>query len=192
MSILGSGLIIFLGAHSLRLFANNWRSQQIARLGEKKWKGLHSIVSLVGLGLIVWGYGQGRALPAELWIPPNGMRHLAALLTAPAFVLITAAYVPGNRIKARLGHPMVAGVALWALAHLLSNGRLADALLFGAFLIWASVDWAAARRRDRAAGIRYPRGTMARDALTVLVGLLAWLAFIGFVHRWITGVSPFD
>jgi uncharacterized membrane protein len=109
----------------------------------------------------------------------------------PAFILIVAAYVPGNRIKAGLGHPMVAGVKVWAFAHLLANGTLAGVILFGAFLAWAMADFASARRRDRRAGTVYPAGTIARDAVAVIVGLVAWAAFAFYLHGWLIGVRPF-
>src|SRR5262245_54032384 len=120
------GLVIFLGAHSVRIFAEEWRARQIERLGHQPWKGLYSLVSVAGFALIVWGYGLAREHPVSLWNPPAWTRHVAALLTIITFVLWTAAYVPGNRIKAALGHPMILGVKVWALAHLISNGRLAD------------------------------------------------------------------
>jgi uncharacterized membrane protein len=124
-------------------------------------------------------------------MPPLWTRHVAALLTVPAFILIVAAYVPGNRIKAGLGHPMVAGVKVWAFAHLLANGTLAGVILFGAFLAWAMADFASARRRDRRAGTVYPAGTIARDAVAVIVGLIAWAAFAFYLHGWLIGVRPF-
>ena len=161
MTFLIIGLLLFLGAHSIRIVADGWRTERIARLGENHWKGLYSLASAAGLALIVWGYGLARAEPVALWAPPGWTRHLAALLTLPAFVLIAAAYVPGNRIKAAVGHPMVAGVKVWAIAHLLSNGNLADALLFGAFLLWAVLDFRSAHQRDRAAGVAYRPGSAA-------------------------------
>jgi uncharacterized membrane protein len=191
MTILTLGLLIFLGTHSTRIFANGWRTRQLARLGEQGWKGFYTVLSLLGFGLIVWGYGQTRSLPVDLWNPPIWTRHLAALLTVPAFVLVTAAYVPGNRFKPLLGHPMIIGVALWAVAHLLANGRLGDLLLFGAFLLWALVDFAAARRRDRLAGTRYPAGNLGRDALVLAIGLAAWGIFVKYAHLWLIGVAPF-
>jgi len=130
MTLLILGLIVFLGLHSVRIFAEDWRSARIAQWGEMRWKGLHSLGSIIGFALIIWGYGLTRATPIDLWQPPIFTRHLAALLTLPAFMLLAAAYVPGTRIRARLGHPMVLSVKLWALAHLLANGRLADVLLF--------------------------------------------------------------
>jgi uncharacterized membrane protein len=191
MSALILGLIVFLGAHSVRIFAEDWRRARIARLGENRWKGLYSLVSALGLVLIVWGYGDARTAPVDLWSPPLWTRHLAALLTLPAFVLLAAAYVPRTRIRAAVGHPMVLGVKVWALAHLLSNGRLADLLLFGAFLGWSVLDYRAARARDRATAARPPAGTAGRDALAVVAGLVGWGAFAWWLHGWLIGVRPF-
>ena len=190
MTVLILGLLIFLGAHSVRIVADPWRSAQIACMGEKRWKGLVSLVSLAGFALIVWGYGQTRG-DAALWNPPVWLNHLASLLTVPAFVLLVAAYVPGNRIKTAVGHPMVAAVKLWAFAHLICNSRPGDLLLFGTFLAWAIVDFVSARRRDRAAGTRYPAGPGWHDALVVGIGLVAWVAFAMWGHSWLIGVAPF-
>ena len=185
------GLIVFLGVQSMRIVANDWRTAQIARLGEGPWKGLYSLASLVGLVLIVWGYGQARLDPVVLWNPPEWTRHLAAVLTLLAFVLVTAAYVPGTRIKAWLGSPMVVGVKLWAFAHLIANGTLAAVVLFGSFLVWAVVDFASERRRDRAAGVVYPKGSLARDAVATVIGVVAWVLFAFWLHGWWIGVRPF-
>lgn len=190
MTLLIVGLILFLGAHSTRVFADNWRAQMIGRLGEKPWKGLIAVLSLIGFVLIVVGYGAARVDPVVLWVPPIWTRHLASPLTLVAFILLAAAYVPRNGIKARIGHPMVAGVKIWALAHLLANGTLADLLLFGSFLLWAVLDFTRSRRRDRAEGTRYPAGSLPRTLLTVVIGVVAWTVFAMFLHtRWI-GVSP--
>jgi uncharacterized membrane protein len=191
MSFLVLGLLLFLGTHSIRLVADGWRTTQVGRLGLNRWKVLYSLASALGLGLIVWGYGLARAEPVALWAPPTWTRHVAALLTLPAFILIAAAYVPGSRIKAAIGHPMVAGVKVWAIAHLLSNGNLADVLLFGAFLLWAVADFRSARRRDRAAGVSYRPGTAARDGLVVAAGAGVWALFAGFLHLWLIGVRPY-
>lgn len=191
MSFLILGLAIFLGVHSLRIFASDWRDARIADLGENTWKGIYSLASALGLGLIVWGYGMARMDAAILWNSPAWTRHVAALLTLPAFILIVAAYVPGNRIKAALGHPMVAGVKLWALAHLLANGNLADALLFGSFLAWAVASFAVSRRRDRIAGTKYPVLGWPRDAAVAAIGTGAWAAFAMIGHIWLIGVRPY-
>ncbi|MCZ7653699.1 MAG: NnrU family protein [Rhodocyclaceae bacterium] len=191
MTLLILGLILFLGMHSIRIVADDWRTARVAQFGEKGWKGLYSLASALGLALVVWGYGLARAEPVVLWAPPGWTKHVAALLTLPAFILIAAAYVPGNRIKAAVGHPMVAGVKVWAIAHLLSNGNLADVLLFGAFLAWAVLDFRSARQRDRAAGVRYAAGRGARDGIAIAAGIGAWALFAGFLHLWLIGVRPY-
>ncbi len=191
MPLLIAGLLLFLGAHSVRVFAEGWRGRFIARRGENAWKALYSLVSLVGLGLLVWGYGAARQQPVVLWASPTWTRHLAALLTVPAFVLLAAAYVPGNAIKARVGHPMVLGVKVWALAHLLANNTLADVLLFGGFLLWAVLCFRAARARDRASQVVYPAGRPGPTLISVGVGLAAWVAFAFWGHLALIGVRPF-
>lgn len=191
MPVMIAGLIVFLGLHSLRLFADGWRTAQIARLGALRWRGLYSIVSLAGFALIVWGFGMARHAPIVVWSPPTVMRHIAALLVLVASILITAAYVPGNGIKSRVGHPMLAGVKVWAFAHLLANGTLNDIILFGAFLVWAIALFAVSRRRDRAAGVTYPSRGAGQTVLTVVIGFIAWGVFAHVLHLWLIGVSPF-
>lgn len=191
MTLLVLGLLIFLGVHSVRVFAEGWRTRTIARRGEGTWKGIYSVLSIVGFVLVVWGYGVARQHPVVLWAAPTWTRHLAALLTLPAFVLLVAAYVPGNAIKARLGHPMVLGVKLWALAHLLANNTLADVLLFGGFLLWAVLAFRAARQRDRASKVVYAPGRTVPTVVTVLVGVVAWAAFAFWLHGLLIGVRPF-
>ena len=191
MTILLLGLVIFLGVHSTRIVADGWRSAQIARIGPGPWKLGYTVLSLIGFYLLLWGYGAARQAPVVLWTPPVAMRHVAGLLTLIAFVLLAATYVPRNGIKARLHHPMVLSVKLWALAHLLANGTLADVLLFGSFLAWSVLSFRSARQRDRAAGTRYPAGTMAGTLATVAVGGAAWALFAFRLHGWLIGVQPF-
>lgn len=191
MTILILGLLLFLGVHSTRIVADDWRTAQLKRLGEGAWKGIYSLLSLAGFGLILWGFGLARQQPELLWIVPAGMRHVAALLTLIAFVLLAAAYVPRNAIRASMHHPMVLAVKTWAFAHLLANGKLADLLLFGAFLAWAVVCFIALRKRDRAAGTQYPAGTAGGTAATVVAGVVAWAAFTFWLHVALIGVRPF-
>jgi uncharacterized membrane protein len=191
MSLLILGLVLFLGVHSVRIVAEPWRTRFIAARGHNTWKGLYSVMSILGFGLLVWGYGLARQQPVVLWQSPLWTRHLAALLTLPAFVILLAAYVPGNQIKARLRHPMVLAVKLWALAHLLANNTLADVLLFGGFLVWAAFSFRAARGRDRASGTVYPAGHLGPTLITVVVGVAAWAAFAFWGHAALIGVRPF-
>lgn len=191
MALLILGLVVFLGMHSVRIFADGWRTRMVARWGAGGWKGLYSLVSIAGFVALLWGFGLARQQAVLLYVPPAWFKHANALFTLAAFVLVAAAYVPRNRIKARLGHPMLAGVKLWAFGHLLATGFLHDVVLFGAFLLWAVVAFVAARRRDRRAGVVYPAGTWRGDAITVVVGIAAWAVFALWLHaRWI-GVGPF-
>ena len=191
MGVLILGLVLFLGVHSVRIVADGWRTHVLAQRGEGAWKGLYSVLSVVGLVLVVWGYGMARQQPVVLWVPPVATRHIAALLTLVAFILLTAPYVPRNGIKAWLHHPMVLGVKVWAAAHLLSNGNLADVVLFGAFLLWSVLSFRAARARDRAAGTVYPRGDAFATGITAVVGTVLWLVFSMWLHVWLIGVRPF-
>lgn len=190
MLFLICGLVLFLGCHSLRIGPASLRDGLLQRLGAGGFKGLYSIVSLIGFALIIWGYGQARLTPTPVWLPPVATRHIAILLMLPALILMVAAYVPGNVLKAKLHHPMVLSVKVWALAHLLSNGNLADILLFGSFLIWAVFNFRAARQRDRAnpteAGASKPLALI----LTLVLGTGAWAALIMGGHRLLIGVSP--
>jgi uncharacterized membrane protein len=191
MSLLIVGLVLFLGVHSVRIVAEDWRQRALQRLGEGPWKGLYSLASLAGFALIVWGFGVARQQPVVLWSTPVWTRHLAALLTLPAFVMLAAAYVPGNSIKTALKHPMVLGVKTWALAHLIANNTLAELLLFGGILGWALLDFRSARQRDRASNIVYPPGRTGPTLVTVVVGVVAWAVFAFWAHAALIGVRPF-
>lgn len=190
MTVLILGLLIFLGIHSLRIFADDWRNRQRARFGELGWKGLYSLASIIGFGLIVYGFGLARQQPALLYVPPLALRHLNALFTLLAFILVAAAYIPRNHLKAKFGHPMLLGVNVWAFGHLLATGMLHDVLLFGAFLLWAVLLFIVSRRRDRAAGTVYPAGTLQGDVLVAVVGIAAWAVFTLWLHLRLIGVSP--
>jgi uncharacterized membrane protein len=190
MAVLILGLVLFLGIHSTRIFADGWRSGMIARLGPMRWKGLYSVLSIIGFVVVIWGFRMARADTLVLWSPPVWARHAAALLMVFSFILLVAAYVPRNSIKARLHHPMVLGVKVWALAHLLANGVAASVVLFSAFLVWAVLSYRAARQRDRAANTVYPPGNAAWTGITVAAGLIAWAVFAMFLHGPLIGVRP--
>jgi uncharacterized membrane protein len=189
MGLLALGLLLFLGVHSIRVFADDWRERQIARFGKQPWRGLYSLLSIAGTVLIVIGFNRaGEQEP--WWLPLSFMPHVTALLVLVAFILFVAAYVPANHFKAKIGHPMLAGTKLWAFAHLLVNSQPRHILLFGGFLVWAIIDFVASRRRDRAAGTTYPAGTVKGDVITVVVGVVAWAAFAFYLHKALIGVSP--
>lgn len=184
------GLIAFLGLHLVRVVAEPWRARQIAALGQMRWKALYSIASIAALVLLVWGFSLAKVNTAVVWTPPKALHYVTALLVLVSFVLVAAAYIPHTKIKAASGHPMTAGIKTWAFAHLLSAGTVADVVFFGSFLVWAVLVYAAARRRDRAAGVVPSSGALSRDALAIVIGLVAWLAFALRLHQWLVGVSP--
>jgi uncharacterized membrane protein len=191
MLLLIAGLFVFLGVHSLRIFADDWRGARIAALGLNTYKAIYTLLSLAGLALIVIGYGQARAAPLVLWDPPLWTRHLSALLMLFSFVLLVAAYVPRNRIKAAVRHPMILGVKVWAAGHLIANGTAADLLLFGGFLVWSVLSFRAARARDRQHGTVAIVPTFAGTVTTIVVGAVAWAVFAQYLHGWLIGVRPF-
>lgn len=192
MGLLIAGLFVFLGLHSIRMLADGWRGRMLQRYGEAVYKGIFSVLSLMGLALVVYGFGLAREAPVVLWVPPLALRHAASLLTLVAFVLLVAAYVPRNAIKARWHHPMVLSVKTWALAHLLANGHVAHLVLFGSFLIWSVCNFIVARRRDRMAGTRYPAATVAGTTTMLVVGVAVWALFAFQLHGWLIGIRPFS
>lgn len=192
MLVLILGLIVFIGAHSVRIVAPAWRDRMVARFGEGAWKGVYSLVALLGIVLIVWGYALARQSPIVLWDPPVWTRHLALVLMFPVFVLLAAAYLPGH-IKATLQHPMLTAVKLWAVAHLLANGTLADVVLFGSLLAWAVVDRISVKRREATA----PPATaatpkVASDLIAFAIGLALYAVFVFYLHEWLFGVAPLE
>jgi uncharacterized membrane protein len=191
MTVLILGLLVFLGLHSLRVFADGWRSRQVARLGPMRWKALYSVGAIAGFVLICWGFGLARQHPLPLYAPPLWLRQLNALFTLVAFVLLAAARVPRNHLKARLHHPQTLAVKVWAFGHLLATGMLHDVVLFGSFLVWSVVLFASARRRDRRLGTVYAEGTVRGDVVVTVAGLALWALFAFWLHVVLMGVSPF-
>jgi uncharacterized membrane protein len=189
MGIFLVGLVLFLGIHTVRIVAPDWRAAQVARLGEGAWKGLYSGLAALGLGLLIYGYVVARQSPVVLYTPPTAFRHLALLLMLPVFPLLAATYLPG-RIKAMTRHPMLLATKLWATSHLLANGTLADVLLFGGFLVWAVADRISVKRRAAATPSGESRAGPLNDILAVGIGLVVYGVFLAGAHRWLFGVSP--
>lgn len=185
------GLVLLLGVHSLRALAPGLRERAVARIGAGPWKGAYSLVSLAGLALVIWGFGIARHDPTVVWRPPAWTAHVTALFAVVGFVLVTAAYIPGSRIKAVLGHPMLAGVKTWAFGHLIGNGTLAGIVLFGVLLVWSAWMFATLRRRDRAAGEVASPGSGARDAAVAVAGIVIALVFAKYLHGPLIGLAPF-
>lgn len=185
MARLIAGLVLFLGIHSVAIFAPAWRDRMASRLG-LGWRAVYSLVALAGLVLIAGGYAQARLDPVVLWQSPGVLRMATVVLMLPVFPLLFAAYLPG-RIRARLKHPMLAGVKLWAFAHLLSNGMLADLLLFGGVLAWAVADRISLKRRPQRQVASAPPSRW-NDVIAVILGLVAYAVFVRWLHGWLTGM----
>ena len=181
------GLVGFLGIHSIAILAPGWRARAIGRVGAMRWKALYSIASLAAFVAMLHGYGQSRLAPAIVYVPPLAARHLAFAVMLPVFPLLLSAYLPG-RLRTAVGHPMLTATMLWAVAHLLANGNLADVLLFGGFLAWAVADRVSVSRRD-APGSTARTGRPRNDALAIVGGLLLYVAFVAWGHGALIGVS---
>lgn len=181
------GLFGFLGVHSIRIVAPAWRERMLARLGEKPWKGLYTLLSLGFFALMVWGFGQAKLQSSLVWAPPTGLRHVAYLIVLVAFVLLAAAYVPRNAFKRRLGHPMLVGTTLWAFAHLLMSGLAHAMLLFAGFLVWSLLALASARNRPAPPP---PNSRLPMTLLTVVIGIALYMIFVLWLHLWLVGIAP--
>jgi uncharacterized membrane protein len=182
-----AGLALFLGVHTLTT-QRELRASVIASTGEGGYKIFYALVSLLGLVLIVWGFAQYRATGwIDVWYPPKTLKHIAVALMLPAVILVVSAYIRG-RIYATLKHPMLAGVKLWAAAHLLANGDLGSIVLFGSFLGWAVFDRISLKRRADAGGPPIPVGGPGNDLIAVAVGIVAWLALAFAFHPVVIGV----
>ncbi len=186
MMVLVVGIVIFLGIHSVRILAPEFRDAQIAARGEGAWKGIYSLVSAVGLGLIIWGYALARPEAAFIYEPPTWMKHINLLLMLFAFISMMVANVPTGRLKPILKHPFLLAIKLWAFGHLLSNGDLASLVLFGSFLAWAIWDRIAVKRRgDFGPTVA---GPVSNDVIAVVSGIALYLLFVWKAHEWLIGV----
>ncbi|HLR78837.1 MAG TPA: NnrU family protein [Burkholderiaceae bacterium] len=190
MAILVFGLIVFLGIHSVQIVRPGLRERIIQKAGSvSAWKLTFSGLATIGLLLVILGYSLARYQTPVWYQPPAGLRHLALLVMLPVFPLLFATYLKG-RISQLVGHPMLAATALWAIAHLLANGSMADVLLFGSFLVWALADWWSVRRRGEKRQPGRPEHWRRNDAVAVVAGVAVYGVFIAGLHRWLFGVSP--
>jgi uncharacterized membrane protein len=188
MTYLLAGLALFLGAHSTAIVAPAWRDRMATRLGENAWKAVYGVVSIAGFVLLVKGYGTTRAEPVPLYMPPVALKHIAAIVMLPVFPLLLSTYLPG-RIKSGVKHPMLTATKLWAVAHLLANGMLADVVLFGSILAWAVADRISLKRRPARPVRAAPEGRF-NDLIAVVAGFALYVWFVARGHLYLIGVSP--
>ncbi len=192
MLIMILGIIVFLGIHSVRIVAPEWRLAKMEQWGENTWKGLYSVISLVGFVLLVWGYGMARPDAPILYEPPAWMKHIAELLMLFAFIFLGAYIARPGRMKPALKHPMLIAIKTWALAHLLANGDLASLILFLSFLAWAVADRIAIKRQERA-GLAAPyivAGPASNDIIAIVIGVVLYGLFVWKLHELLIGVPP--
>ena len=181
------GLVLFLGVHALTT-QRGLRASFVASMGEGGYKIGYALVSFLGLALIVWGFAHYRATGwIDVWYPPTALKHLAVALMLPAVILVVASYIRG-RIYSTLKHPMLSGIKLWALAHLLANGDVGSIILFGSFLCWAVFDRISLKHRTDSGAPPIPVGGRGNDAIAVAVGVVAYLALAFAFHPVVIGV----
>jgi len=186
MLMLIAGLIVFFGPHSIEIVAPRWRDRALLHLGVGTWKGVYSLISAAGLALALFGFARARGSPVVLYVSPAWLHYVTWLLMLPVFPALIATYLPG-RIKTASRHPMLAAVKLWASAHLLVNGTLADVLLFGSFLAWAVAVRISLKRRVPAPVPGAPPSRY-NDLIVLLAGLGLYALFIWRLHALIIGV----
>ena len=190
MTILVLGLVIFLGLHSTRIFAEGARANAIARLGEGPWKGIYSLLSAIGFVLIVWGFARARFDAAQLWTPALGARYATIILMLVSMLFFAGYFVKRSHIAVAVHHPMVWSVAVFGAAHLIGNGSAADVVLFGAFFVWAVADLISSYARDRRNAVVYPEPSWSATIVAIVLGLALWVVIGRWLHIWLFGVSP--
>lgn len=191
MALLVLGIVIFLGMHLVRVVAPGVRTSFIERNGKNAWMGIYAVISLIGLGLIIYGFGEARAVTGMLYNPPVVLKHISLLLMLLAFICLAAGFLPAGRIAVAVKHPQILSIKIWALAHLLANGETSSVLLFGSFLAWAVVMRISMKRRQRAGELVLPTSrSSSYDLLAVVIGLVAYGLFIWKLHELLIGVAP--
>ena len=200
MEMMILGLVLFLGTHSIRIFSPDRRLHLIERIGQKAYKGIYTLVSLIGIVLIVKGHDNALATLNWGWTPPVFTKHITLLLMLFAIIMLVSTYIPNNHIKAKLKHPMILSVKVWAFAHLIANGEGANVILFGSFLVWAVLDFRSVRQRDRLDTQLSPnedsrvavqtKKSVASTLSCIFVGTVIWVAMIVYLHNLLFGVYP--
>lgn len=186
MSTLISGLILFIGAHSTSILAPGMRDRIVERIGLRPWQGIYAVVSILGLILIVKGYAELRNQTEILYLLPRWVHVISMVLMLPVFPLLLASYFPGM-VKTAAKHPTLVAVKLWAVAHLLANGSVADVILFGSILAWAVANRISQKRRP-GRRIAAAKESQWNDVIVVVGGLAIYSLMIQFGHRWLTGM----
>ena len=191
MLVLIIGIVIFLGIHSVRIVAPDWRKAQIAAKGLGAWKGLYSIISAIGLALIVWGYALARPEAGFIYEPPKWAKHITLTLMLFSMIFLAISQLPAGRIKPFVKHPFLLATKLWAFGHFIANGDTASLVLFLSFLAWAIFDRISESRRERAGETaKIVAGPIANDLIAIAIGVAVYALIVWKLHEWLIGVSP--
>ncbi|MGZ8153763.1 MAG: NnrU family protein [Burkholderiales bacterium] len=183
MAIMIAGLVLFLGIHLLPVFTGA-RSRLALRLGDNRYRGVFSLVSALGLVLIIAGYSM-RPERVQLFAPSPAARDAAPWLVTLAFVLFASANMQ-THIRHTVRHPMLIGLAIWSGVHLHANGDLAGTILFGSFFAYSIIDLVSAVQR-RAVKVFIPHWKF--DVMAVVGGLVLAYLTIRF-HPAVFGTGP--
>lgn len=186
MAIFLIGLILFIGIHTVRVIAPEWRLAQIEKRGEGAWKGMYSAISILGFLLLVYGYSLWRPEAEIAYVPPDWGRGVTYILMLASFILLVAGNGPTGYIKQTVQHPMVIGVVFWGVAHLLANGDYATVVLAGVIFAWATIDMVDSFRRD---GPKPVATGVVPDVVAVVIGAGLWFLFLVWAHGWLFGVA---
>ena len=189
MSVFIAGMVVFFGLHLVSVLAPDWRDKMAQRFGVALWQSLYGVASVVGWYLLAVGYGEARLVSSFLYSPPVWFSHIAGLLMVPVFILAAAAVLPGW-ISRKTRYPMLFAVKLWALSHLLVNGRWVEVVMFGAFLLWAGLVRMSLKRRPPRRIFALPENKL-NDLFAVVIGLGIYGAFVMHLHQSLIGVAPF-
>ncbi|MCD1263271.1 NnrU family protein [Shinella sumterensis] len=192
MTLLVAGLVLFIATHLLRPIAPGLRNAAIAALGKPGWMALHGIASLVSLALIAYGFVVARENGGQmLYYPPTFLSHIALTLMLIASICLVAGFLPAGHIRTKLKFPILVAIKIWALAHLLANGESYSVLLFVTVLAWAVILRITLKKRIATGETKLPVFVSAKyDAISVVIGLVLYLAIVFELHEWVIGVSP--
>ena len=185
MTLLITGVLLWALVHLTPSVAQPLKQSLVGKLGENGYKGVFSLLLLLAIALIVFGW-RSIEQPQYLYFLPLWTRHLGMLLVVIGFILMGAANY-ATRIKRIIRHPQLTGFILWAVAHLMMNGDSRSIVLFGGFAIWAVLEIIFINRRDTG-WVKPEAPGWGVEIRGVVISLLVVGLFI-FIHPWIAGVA---
>ncbi len=184
MTLLYFGILLFGGSHLFSVLLPAVRNRLKAWWGENRYKGIYSLASAAGIALMIWGYSQTRENGEMLYVPMTGAKHITMLLVLLGLICISALHGKGY-IKKWLQNPFSIGVSLWAIGHLLANGKTPVVLIYLTFLIVSVLDIVANMARGNRVMFE-PR--IKFDVFAVFIGLVVYALLLLVFHPYVVGV----